>query len=73
MPTLKKRLNISLAPEIESMVRQLAKRDQMPEATKAGQLLQVALEIEEDSAWDAIASQRDMKGSKFISHKKAWA
>lgn len=73
MPTLKKRLNISMAPEIESMVRQLAKRDQMPEATKAGQLLQVALEIEEDSVWDAIAAQRDTKGSKFISHKKAWA
>lgn len=73
MPTLKKRLNISLAPEIESMVRQLAKRDQMPEATKAGQLLQVALEIEEDLVWDAIAYQRDKKGAKFISHKKAWA
>lgn len=73
MPTLKKRLNISMAPEIESMVRQLAKRDQMPEATKAGQLLQVALEIEEDSVWDVIAAQRDTKGSKFISHKKAWA
>lgn len=73
MPTLKKRLNISLSPEIESAVKQLAKRDQMPEATKAGQLLQIALEIEEDKIWDTLAGQRDKKGAKFISHKKAWA
>lgn len=73
MPTLKKRLNISLSPEIELMVHQLAKRDQLPEATKASQLLQIAIEIEEDEIWDAITAQRDKKGAKFISHKKAWA
>ena len=54
------------------MVRQLAKRDHVPEATKVGQLLEVALEIDEDAVWDAVAAKRDKKNSKFLSHKKAW-
>lgn len=73
MTTTKTRLNISLSPEIESAVKRLAKRDKMPQATKATQLLKIALEIEEDQIWDALASERDKKGAKFISHKKAWA
>jgi len=54
------------------MVRQLAKRDHVPEATKVSQLLEVALEIDEDAVWDAVAAKRDKKNSKFLSHKKAW-
>lgn len=73
MTTTKTRLNISLSPEIESAVKRLAKRDKIPQATKAAQLLKIALEIEEDQIWDTLASERDKKGAKFISHKKAWA
>ena len=54
------------------MVRQLAKRDYVPEATKVSQLLEVALEIDEDAVWDAVAAKRDKKNAKFLSHKKAW-
>ena len=72
MPTTKRRLNISLSPETDLMVRQLAKRDYVPEATKVSQLLDVALEIDEDAVWDAVAANRDKKNAKFLSHKKAW-
>ena len=72
MPTTKRRLNISLSPEIDLMVRRLAKRDYIPEATKVSQLLEVALEIDEDSAWNVIAAKRDKKNAKSLSHKKAW-
>jgi len=72
MPTTKRRLNISLSSETDLMVRQLAKRDHVPEATKVSQLLEVALEIDEDAVWDAIAAKRDKKNAKFLSHKKAW-
>ncbi len=51
----------------------IAKRDQVPEATKAAELLRTALEIEEDEVLGEIASKRDIKKAKFISHKKAWA
>ncbi len=72
MPTTKRRINISLSPDLESAIAILARRDDVPEATKAADLLRVALEIEEDQVWDAIASRRDIKGARFVSHKKAW-
>ncbi|MBU2633026.1 hypothetical protein KJ751_00765 [Patescibacteria group bacterium] len=72
MTTVKKRLNITLSPEVKSAVKRLAQRDKMAQATKASQLLQIALETEEDQIWDKIADQRDTKGTKFIPHKKAW-
>ena len=73
MPTLKKRLNMSLPEEIEEALSVLAKRDSMPQATKALHLIELALEIEEDDVWDSIAEKRDKKGAKFLSHDEAWA
>ena len=73
MPTTKRRINISLSPDLERALTTLARRDDMPEATKAADLLRIALEIEEDQVWDAVASRRDTKSAKFVSHKKAWA
>ena len=73
MPTLKKRLNISLSEELEGAITKLAERDNMPEATKAAHLLQLGLEIEEDQVWDAIAASRDTEKASFVTHKKIWA
>ncbi|MEK7556188.1 MAG: hypothetical protein AAB523_02795 [Patescibacteria group bacterium] len=73
MATTKKRLNISMESELEEMLSCIAKRDRVPQATKATELLRVALEIEEDQVWAEIAQNRDRKGARFISHKKAWA
>ena len=72
MPTTKKRINISLSPDMERAIDTLARRDDMPEATKAADLLRAALETEEDQVWDTLATTRDTKKSKFIPHKKAW-
>jgi len=44
----------------------LAKRDQEPLATKAGALLEFALEIEEDRVLSQIANERDVKGARWI-------
>ena len=73
MPTTKRRVNISISKPIEEALGKLARRDQVPQATKAAELLQDAIEIDEDQVWDSIASARDTKKAKFISHKKAWA
>lgn len=73
MVTTKKRINISVPQDVEDAVTQLAKRDQLPQATKAGELLRLAIEIEEDQVFDQIASLRDTKGSTFVPHTKAWA
>ncbi len=72
MPTLKKRLNITLSPEMEGAIKQLAKRDKVPQARKITELLLTALEIEEDSVWDELAEKRDVSNARFVSHKKAW-
>jgi len=72
MATTKKRINISVPRFVEDSIAKLAKRDELPQATKAGELLRMALEIEEDQVFDTIASKRDTENTKFVSHKKAW-
>ncbi|OHA24796.1 MAG: hypothetical protein A3D52_01985 [Candidatus Taylorbacteria bacterium RIFCSPHIGHO2_02_FULL_44_36] len=72
MATLKTRINISLSKEVDHALAALAKRDRIPRATKAVELLNLALELEEDSAWDALARQRDTRGARFLSHKEVW-
>ncbi len=72
MSTIKTRINISLSDELKEALRKLAKRDNIPEATKAARLLEVALELEEDQAWNEIAEKRDAKKTQFVSHIKAW-
>lgn len=73
MATTKKRINISLPEDIEISLKQLAVRDDVPEATKAIHLIKLAMEIDEDDIWNTLAEKRDTKGAKFVSHKKAWA
>jgi len=72
MPTTKKRLNITLSPEMEAAIKRLAERDQLPQASKAVELLLTALEIEEDRIWDALARKRDTRRARFLPHKEAW-
>ncbi len=72
MAITKKRINISIPKSLDYALGRLSKRDQIPQATKAAELLRLAVEIEEDRVWDEIASGRDAKKAKFISHKNTW-
>ena len=72
MTTTKKRVNVSLSATLESILAKLAKRDQVPQATKAAELIRIGVEIEEDEIFDIIASERDKEKVKFVSNKKAW-
>lgn len=73
MATAKTRINISVNKETERALRALAKRDQEPVATKAGALLEFALELEEDRFLSAIADKRlkEHKG-RWLSHEEVW-
>ena len=64
---------MSLPEDVEQALAKLSKRDDVPQATKALYLLRIALEIEEDDVWNAIAEKRDVKDATFLSHEKAWA
>lgn len=72
MPTVKKRINISVSRELDSALIKLAKRDQVPQATKAEHLLRFALEIEEDNILNVVAEGRDTSSAKFVHHKSTW-
>ncbi|MEK7539196.1 MAG: hypothetical protein AAB595_00935 [Patescibacteria group bacterium] len=72
MATIKKRINISLPSSLDIMLSRIAKRDHIPQATKAVYLLGVALEIEEDIVLEKIAGERDIKNARFLTHKQAW-
>jgi cell division protein FtsX len=72
MATTKNRLNISLPPDVDRALSDISKRDKTPRATKAAELLRLALEIEEDRVWGELASKRDVKGVRFLSHEEAW-
>jgi hypothetical protein len=72
MTTTKKRINISVSKEIDNALLKLAKRDEVPQATKAEHLIRFALEIEEDNVLNTIAEIRDNSSAKFVSHKVAW-
>lgn len=72
MATLKKRINISLSKDVEQMLKRLAKRDELPQATKAEHLLRLALEIEEDLAIERIVTERTKKNARYVSHQQIW-
>lgn len=72
MPTTKTRINISLSERVNDALVKVAYRDHVPAATKASRLLELALELEEDQVWDAIAQSRDTKNAQYVSHHQAW-
>ncbi len=72
MPTAKKRINISLPAELDGVLEKLAIRDEMPVATKAVYLIKLAITVDEDDYFNAVAEGRDTQKAKFISHKNAW-
>lgn len=72
MATTKKRVNVSLPKDLEIALKHLAKRDDVPQSTKAMHLIKIAIEIDEDLVFDGMATKRDTKNAKFLSHNQAW-
>ncbi len=72
MPTTKTRINITISDDVRNVLAKLARRDRVPQATKAARLLETGLELEEDGVWDTIARQRDTRNARYVSHNKAW-
>ncbi len=73
MSTIKSRLNISLPDDIKKALLSIAKRDQMPAATKAVELMEIGMEIKEDEMWDEIAASRDNKDTVFHPHLEVFS
>ena len=69
----KKRIYISISPEVEKALGVVSDERDIPVASAASDLLEKALEIEEDVVWDSIATNRKNSNEKFYSHEEAWA
>lgn len=72
MPTKKRRINISLSEDLEFVIKKLAERDNVPEATKAVELIKIGIEVDEDEIWNELAEAR-AKNAKYVSHEEAWS
>ncbi|KKU77758.1 MAG: hypothetical protein UY04_C0052G0003 [Parcubacteria group bacterium GW2011_GWA2_47_7] len=72
MPTIKKRINITISKELDRALAMFAKRDQVPQATKAEEFLRIGMELEEDVLLETVASERYKTAGKYISHKEVW-
>lgn len=72
MTTTKKRVNISVSSAMEDALKALAKRDEMPVASKAVELLRQAIEVEEDEVWARLANERLKRDKRRVSHEDAW-
>ena len=74
MPTKKKRINVSLNKDAVIFLKHLALRDDVPEATKAAQLIEIAMVLDEDMEDARIADEvlKKSKG-KTISHDAFWS
>ncbi len=73
MPTKKRRLNVTLKKDVALYLKKLALRDDVPEAAKAAQMIEIAMEIEEDLYFSRVADERLARTKKWISHGNFWS
>ena len=72
MPTIKNRINLTVPRDLSLVLNRLAVRDDRSVSSKTLELIERALELEEDIVLQKVAENRDRKGVKYISHKSAW-
>lgn len=74
MPTMHKRLNITLKRESDEAIKTIAKRNKVPRAAVAARLIESGLELEEDLALAKLADYRAKthKG-RWLTHEEIWS
>ena len=72
MPTTKTRINISAPRPVLAALKSLARRDDVPVATKTLELVKQAIEMEEDFVCGEIAKKRAVGTRQWISHRDFW-
>lgn len=72
MATTKRRLNITLAPDVEKLITHIARRDRVPEATKISELLNISLMMEEDRAFSMLGESRLKEKGRKLTHADVW-
>ena len=72
MPTTKKRVSITLDPEIYERIKKIVDLENKPLSTKVLELFLIGLDLEEDQYLSLLSEKRLKNNKKFIAHEKAW-
>lgn len=72
MPSTLPRISTVVEPPVYKALEKLAKKDGVSLSQKTRDLLLEALELFEDSVWEARVRERMKRGGKFIPHDKFW-
>ena len=72
MPTTKKRINLTVEEDLFDELTRLSKKAHRPISTVSKELIQKALELEEDLYFSRIGDRRLEEAAERISHDSAW-
>jgi hypothetical protein len=73
MSTLKRRVNVALPQDVDTILKKISKRDSKSQSAKALELIEIALRLEEDELLDQLAQSREKNTTHFQSHDDTWA
>ena len=72
MPSAKKRINLTVDDKTYSVLETLSGKTQQKISTVSLNLIQQALELQEDIYFSKLADERLSQKQKRVSHDKAW-
>ncbi len=72
MPSVKKRINLTVDDKTYSVLQILSGKTQQKISTVSLNLIQQALELQEDIYFSKLADERLSQKQKRVSHDKAW-
>jgi hypothetical protein len=72
MPTAKRRISITPDQALFDELERLARRRKLPVSSVSLELLQRALELEEDAHFSRVADERLVRNEKRVPHERAW-
>jgi predicted DNA-binding protein len=72
MPTIKDRINITVEPELYTILTELADRKHMSLASYTKVLVERALDLEEDRYFSLVAEKRIAENQTSLDHEDAW-
>ncbi len=72
MPTIKKRVNLTIDDEVFETLTKLAKKEKTSIANVSNLLLERALELKEDLYFSRVGEDRIAKKNKRLSHDDIW-
>lgn len=72
MATKHPRINVTLDPETAKFLAFMAAKQNKSTSAVARDLIEQAIETDEDAYWIKVAEERIQSGEKYISHEEAW-